>query len=86
MDEDEPAAAAAEATDEPTAPAAADGSFPEKEGAEGRQQKEGTPLELEDRAMAGVVAVIAHELLSARSSEALRTLANDCLQVGLCWP
>ncbi len=33
-----------------------------------------------DRTLAGVVQVVSHELLSPRSSEALRKLADECLK------
>lgn len=34
-----------------------------------------------DRTLQGVVQVVSHELLSPRSSEALRKLADECLKV-----
>lgn len=40
-----------------------------------------------DRTLAGVVQVVSHELLSPRSSEALRKLADECLKAShLCLP
>lgn len=39
------------------------------------------PLDEVDRTLAGVVQVVAHELLSPRSSKTLRKLADECLKV-----
>lgn len=55
----------------------------EKEGASDKGAPAEPLDEGTDRTLQGVVQVVSHELLSPRSSEALRKLADECLKVTL---